>query len=52
MLQAINMIGVDEIKGEKIGLGVGSIAGRTNVSSKDRTPRMLAIWAVTATSAC
>jgi len=39
LLQAINMIGVDEIKGAKIGLGVGSIAGRTNVSSKDRAPR-------------
>ncbi|MBK1874576.1 phage major capsid protein, P2 family [Marinobacter sp. 1-3A] len=39
LLQAINMIGVDEIKGEKIGLGVGTIAGRTNVSNKDRNPR-------------
>lgn len=39
LLQAINVIGVDEIKGEKIGLGVGSIAGRTNVSNKDRNPR-------------
>ncbi|OEY67472.1 phage major capsid protein, P2 family [Marinobacter sp. X15-166B] len=38
-LQSINLVGVDEIKGEKIGLGVGSIAGRTDVSSKDRTPR-------------
>lgn len=39
-LSQINVVGVDEIKGEKIGLGVGStIAGRTDVSSKDRTPR-------------
>lgn len=39
-LSRINVMGVDEIKGEKIGLGVGStIAGRTDVSAKDRTPR-------------
>lgn len=38
-LQSINVVGVDEIKGEKIGLGVGSTAGRTDVSAKDRTPR-------------
>ncbi|WP_296936041.1 phage major capsid protein, P2 family [uncultured Marinobacter sp.] len=38
-LGRINMIGVDEIKGEKVGLGVGStIAGRTDVSANDRTP--------------
>ena len=41
-LNRINVIGVDEIKGEKIGMGVGStIAGRTDVSAKDRTPRDL-----------
>jgi len=41
-LRRINVIGVDEIKGEKIGLGVGStVAGRTDVSTKDRTPRDL-----------
>lgn len=38
-LSRINVIGVDEIKGEKIGLGVGTtIAGRTNTSTNDRTP--------------
>lgn len=41
-LSRINMIGVDEIKGEKLGLGVsGPIAGRTDVSQNDRTPRDL-----------
>lgn len=39
-LSRINVIGMPEIKGEKIGLGVGStVAGRTDTSSKDRTPR-------------
>jgi len=39
-LGQINMIGVDEIKGEKVGLGVsGPIAGRTNVDVKDRETR-------------
>lgn len=39
-LKQINMIGVDELKGEKIGLGVsGPIAGRTDVSANDRAPR-------------
>jgi len=39
-LGLINVIGVDELKGEKLGLGVtGPIAGRTDVSAKDRTPR-------------
>lgn len=39
-LSLINVIGVDELKGEKLGLGVtGPIAGRTDVSAKDRTPR-------------
>lgn len=38
-LSRINMIGVDEIKGEKVGLGVAStIAGRTDTSSKERVP--------------
>lgn len=41
-LSRINVIGVDEVKGEKVGLGVGStIAGRTDVSAKDRSPRDL-----------
>lgn len=41
-LTQINVIGVDEIKGEKLGLGVsGPIAGRTDVSSNDRAPRDL-----------
>lgn len=39
-LGSINMVGVDEIKGEKIGMGVsGPIAGRTNVEVKDRQTR-------------
>ena len=41
-LGMINMIGVDELKGEKLGLGVsGPIAGRTDVSTNDRSPRDL-----------
>lgn len=41
-LGRINMIGVDELKGEKLALGVsGPIAGRTDVSSKDRETRDL-----------
>lgn len=41
-LSRINIIGVDEVKGEKIGLGVsGPIAGRTDVSTNDRSPRDL-----------
>lgn len=41
-LNRINMIGVDELKGEKLALGVsGPIAGRTDVSSKDRETRDL-----------
>ncbi|MBY6206877.1 MULTISPECIES: phage major capsid protein, P2 family [Halomonas] len=41
-LSRINIIGVDELKGEKLGLGVsGPIAGRTDVSVNDRTPRDL-----------
>ncbi|WP_447529797.1 phage major capsid protein, P2 family [Vreelandella sp. TE19] len=39
-LSQINMVGVDEIKGQKIGLGVsGPIAGRTNVDQKERETR-------------
>lgn len=39
-LSQINMIGVRELKGEKLGLGVsGPIAGRTNTSTKDRATR-------------
>lgn len=36
-LGAINMIGVDQIKGQKLGLGVsGPLASRTDVTQKDR----------------
>nr|BDD47160.1 phage major capsid protein, P2 family [Saccharospirillaceae bacterium] len=39
-LSMINVVGVDELKGQKIGLGTGStIAGRTNTDSNDRNPR-------------
>lgn len=39
-LSQINMVGVDEIKGQKVGLGIsGPIAGRTNVEDKDRATR-------------
>lgn len=39
-LSRINMIGVDELKGEKLALGVsGPIAARTNVSNQDRQTR-------------
>ncbi|WP_404473024.1 phage major capsid protein, P2 family [Vreelandella venusta] len=39
-LSQINMIGVDEIKGQKVGLGVsGPIAGRTNVDANERETR-------------
>jgi P2 family phage major capsid protein len=38
-LGQINMVGVDELKGQKVGLGVtGPIASRTDVSANDRTP--------------
>ncbi|EWH00535.1 phage major capsid protein, P2 family [Halomonas sp. BC04] len=41
-LGQINIVGVDELKGEKLGLGVsGPIAGRTDVSENDRSPRDL-----------
>lgn len=39
-LGMINMVGVDELKGEKLGLTTsGPVAGRTNVDNKDREPR-------------
>lgn len=39
-LKKINIVPVDELEGEKIGLGVGStIAGRTNTATTDRVPR-------------
>ncbi|NYS80119.1 phage major capsid protein, P2 family [Halomonas glaciei] len=39
-LSSINMVGVDEIKGQKVGLGVsGPIAGRTNVDQNERATR-------------
>ncbi|QRY30544.1 phage major capsid protein, P2 family [Variovorax sp. PDNC026] len=39
-LQSINIVGVKELKGEKLGLGVnGPIASRTNTDQADRTPR-------------
>lgn len=38
-LAAINMLGVDEQSGSKVGLGIGStIAGRTNTTTTDRAP--------------
>lgn len=41
-LSTINIVGVDGIKGEKLGLGLsGPIAGRTNTSTNDRSPRDL-----------
>lgn len=41
-LQSINMIGVDELEGEKLGLGIsGPVAGRTNTTNTDRAPRSL-----------
>lgn len=41
-LSRINMIGVDELKGEKLALGVsGPIAARTDVASRDRQTRDL-----------
>ncbi|NVM87468.1 P2 family phage major capsid protein [Variovorax sp. SG517] len=39
-LSSINIIGVKELKGEKLGLGVsGPIASRTNTDVTDRSPR-------------
>ncbi|MBZ9576716.1 phage major capsid protein, P2 family [Modicisalibacter sp. MOD 31.J] len=41
-LSQINIVGVDELKGEKLGLGIsGPIAGRTDTTQKDRAPRDL-----------
>ncbi len=41
-LGSINIVGVDELKGEKLGLGLsGPIAGRTDITANDRTPRDL-----------
>lgn len=38
-LNRINMIGVRDLKGQKLGLGIGGpIAGRTDVSQRDRNP--------------
>jgi P2 family phage major capsid protein len=38
-LSVINMVPVDELKGQKVGIGISStIAGRTNTDSKDRQP--------------
>lgn len=38
-LNRINIVGVDEQQGEKLGLGIGSpIAGTTNTTTTDRTP--------------
>lgn len=43
-LGRINIIGVRELKGEKLGLGVNStIAGRTNVANNPRNPRDVTI---------
>ncbi|WP_413615762.1 phage major capsid protein, P2 family [Halomonas cupida] len=39
-LKHINIVGVDDLKGQKIGLGVtGPIAGRTDTNQNDRAPR-------------
>lgn len=39
-LQRINVIGVSEIKGEKVMMGVnGTVTGRTDTDKKDREPR-------------
>jgi len=41
-LTKINVIGIDEQEGEKVGLGVGStVAGRTNTNVKPRAPRSI-----------
>jgi P2 family phage major capsid protein len=41
-LGRINVVGVDELKGEKLGLGIsGPIAGRTDTSANDRQTRDL-----------
>jgi P2 family phage major capsid protein len=38
-LTRINVVGVDEQKGQKVGISVSPIAGRTNVDQNDRAPR-------------
>jgi P2 family phage major capsid protein len=39
-LKSVNIIGVKELKGEKLGLGIsGPIASRTNTDKADRSPR-------------
>ena len=38
-LGRINVVGVDDQKGQKVGINVSPIAGRTNVEQKDRAPR-------------
>jgi len=41
-LKSINVVPVDEIKGDKIGLGISrTIAGRTNTNTTDRAPTEL-----------
>lgn len=41
-LGKINMIGVDEMQGDKLGLGIsGPIASRTDTTTTDRTPRSM-----------
>ena len=38
-LSMINMVPVDELKGQKVGIGISStIAGRTDTATKDRQP--------------
>ncbi|NNC24271.1 phage major capsid protein, P2 family [Salinisphaera sp. USBA-960] len=40
LLQMVNVMGVDELKGQKLMLSsTGPIAGRTDVTANDRTPR-------------
>lgn len=42
LLKAINIVPVDDLEGEKLGLGVtGPVAGRTDTRTKDRTTRDL-----------
>lgn len=38
-LSKINIVGVPQLKGQKLGLGVSPIAGRTNVGDGPRKPR-------------
>lgn len=41
-LSRINVVGVDELKGQKVGLGVsGPIAGRTDTENKERATRSI-----------